>query len=88
MKVEFTRRALDHLRGFAETEPRQVKRILKLIEDIRRSPFDGIGKPEPLKGELSGWWSRRVDSEHRLVYRVVGKGDASRLQVVEGRYCY
>ena len=88
MNVEFTPRALDQLRWFAETEPRQVKRILKLIEDIRRNPFEGLGKPEPLKGELSGWWSRRVDSEHRLVYRVVGKGDAARVQVVQCRYHY
>ncbi|PWE16527.1 Txe/YoeB family addiction module toxin [Marinicauda salina] len=88
MKVEFTPRALDHLRWFAEKEPRQVKRILKLIEDIRRDPFEGLGKPEPLKGELSGLWSRRVDSEHRLVYRVVGSGDGARLQIVQCRYHY
>ena len=88
MNVEFTPRALTHLRWFAQKEPRQVKRILKLIEDIRREPFEGLGKPEPLKGEFSGLWSRRIDSEHRLVYRVIGKGDAARLQVVQCRYHY
>lgn len=41
-----------------------------LIKDMQRSPFDGIGKPEPLKGDLSGWWSRRIDDDNRIVYRV------------------
>ena len=50
-----------------------VKRINALIKDIERTPFTGIGKPESLKGNLSGWWSRRIDDEHRLVYRVKDK---------------
>ncbi|MBD5170050.1 MAG: Txe/YoeB family addiction module toxin [Oscillibacter sp.] len=49
-----------------------LKRINMLVKDIRRSPFDGIGKPEPLKGNLSGFWSRRIDSENRIVYAVEG----------------
>ena len=48
-----------------------VKRINQLIRDTLRSPFEGIGKPEPLKGNLSGWWSRRIDDEHRIVYCVI-----------------
>ena len=47
-----------------------LKRINMLIRDIERSPFEGIGKPEPLKGDLAGWWSRRIDSVNRIVYRV------------------
>ena len=47
-----------------------AKKVMKLIEDTKRTPFGGIGKPEPLKNELSGWWSKRIDGEHRLVYRV------------------
>ncbi len=47
-----------------------VRRINQLIKDIRRSAYEGIGKPEPLKHQLAGWWSRRIDSEHRFVYRV------------------
>jgi len=47
-----------------------LKKINQLIRDIERNPFDGIGKPEPLKGNLSGWWSRRVDDTHRIVYRI------------------
>ena len=46
------------------------KRINLLIQDIKRSPFEGIGKPEPLKYDLSGYWSRRIDDEHRIVYKV------------------
>lgn len=47
-----------------------VRRINELIKDIQRSPFEGIGKPEPLRHQLAGWWSRRIDSEHRFLYRV------------------
>lgn len=46
-----------------------AKRLLRLIEETARDPFGGIGKPEPLRGELSGWWSKRIDHEHRLVYQ-------------------
>ena len=51
-------------------DPKMVKRINKLIRDAERDPFQGIGKPEPLKEDLSGWWSRRIDGTNRLVYRV------------------
>ena len=55
-----------------QTQDRKtVKRINQLIRDTLRSPFEGIGKPEPLKGNLSGWWSRRIDDEHRIVYYVL-----------------
>ena len=56
-----------------------LKRINQLIRDIERSPFEGIGKPEPLKGDLSGWWSRRIDEANRIVYRVV-QGELELLQ--------
>ena len=46
-----------------------LKRVNALIRDMQRTPFEGIGKPEPLKGDLSGWWSRRIDDTHRIVYR-------------------
>ncbi len=55
----------------------QDKKLLKktndLLKDIERSPYDGLGKPEPLKGDLSGYWSRRIDKENRIVYRVENK---------------
>jgi toxin YoeB len=51
-------------------DKKTIKRINLLIRDMQRSPFEGIGKPEPLKENLSGWWSRRIDEENRIVYRV------------------
>ena len=48
-----------------------LKKLNQLIRDIERNPFEGIGKPEPLKANLSGWWSRRIDGTHRIVYRII-----------------
>lgn len=53
-----------------KTDKKILRRINLLIQDIKRSPFEGIGKPEPLKYDLSGYWSRRIDDEHRIVYKV------------------
>ncbi|MCL2481770.1 MAG: Txe/YoeB family addiction module toxin [Spirochaetaceae bacterium] len=47
-----------------------IKKINQIIKDIERNPFKGIGKPEPLKNNLSGWWSRKIDNKHRIVYRI------------------
>lgn len=58
--------------------------ITRLIAEIQRDPFTGIGKPEPLKGELSGYWSRRIDDEHRLVYRA----DDNEVKILKARYHY
>jgi toxin YoeB len=62
--------------------------INDLIKDIKRDPFKGLGKPEPLKHTLAGWWSRRISGEHRLVYRVNGKGDTQQLTIAQCRYHY
>ena len=70
MRLEFKPEAFEDLQYWVKTNPRTAKKILKLIEATQRTPFEGIGKPEPLKNELSGWWSRRIDGEHRLVYQV------------------
>ena len=51
-------------------DKKTLKRINALIKDMQRTPFEGIGKPEPLKGNLSGWWSRRIDDTNRIVYRI------------------
>lgn len=51
-------------------DKKTLKRINQLLQDISRNGYDGIGKPEPLKGDLSGWWSRRIDSSNRLIYRI------------------
>ncbi len=65
-------------------DKKRLKRINKLIIDCKRSPFDGIGKPEPLKENLSGFWSRRIDDTHRLVYIV----DETYLTIISCRYHY
>ena len=65
-------------------DKKTLKRINKLIADVKRSPFDGIGKPEPLKENLSGFWSRRIDDTNRLVYAV----DDTAITVISCRYHY
>jgi toxin YoeB len=65
-------------------DKKTLKRINKLITDVQRSPFDGIGKPEPLKENLSGFWSRRIDDTNRLVYAV----DDTAITVISSRYHY
>ena len=67
---------------------RILAKIERLVEDILEHPFTGIGKPEPLRYEWSGYWSRRITGEHRLVYRVSGKGDDQRVEIVQCRYHY
>jgi len=62
--------------------------IKALIKECRRTPFTGTGKPEPLKGDLKGWRSRRITLEDRLVYRVAGKGEARQLEIAQCRYHY
>jgi len=69
MKLIFSENAWNDYLYWQKTDKKVVKRINQLISDIQRSPFEGIGKPEPLKHALSGYWSRRIDSEHRMVYR-------------------
>ncbi len=65
-----------------------LKKINQLIDDTQRNPFRGLGKPEALKFALSGWWSRRITQEHRLVYRVSGKPGAQVSEIAECRYHY
>jgi toxin YoeB len=77
----------EYLHWFA-TDRDKVEKINQLLRDIRRSPFAGLGKPEPLRGSLAGWWSRRITGEHRLVYRVVGKGAERHVEIVQCRYHY
>jgi toxin YoeB len=65
-----------------------LERVNGLIEECRRSPFKGTGKPEPLRGELQGWWSRRITLHDRLVYRVTGSGRSQQLEIAQCRYHY
>ena len=84
MRLEFKPQAFEDLQYWVARQPRTAKRLLRLIEETRRNPFEGIGKPEPLKGELSGWWSRRIDGEHRLVYKV--ENDSLIIAQAKGHY--
>lgn len=75
---------LEDLTWWSQTDPRTTLRILKLLEEIRRTPFQGTGKPEPLRYLGSGVWSRRITQEHRLVYRV----DNAAVHLLQCRYHY
>ena len=69
-KLSFADEAWEDYLYWQDTDRSMLRRINLLIKEIRRSPYEGIGKPEPLKHQLAGWWSRRIDSEHRFLYRV------------------
>ncbi|AXE22407.1 Txe/YoeB family addiction module toxin [Streptomyces globosus] len=84
MKVVFSGRAWEQYTYWATADPKILKRINRLISEIRRTPFEGTGKPEPLKENLSGWWSRRITDEHRLVYRIQDQA----VEVAQVRYHY
>ena len=84
MNLTFTPSAWDDYLWFQQYERKLLKRINQLIQDTLRTPFEGIGKLEPLKGDLSGYWSRRVNDEHRLIYTV----RADDLIIIACRYHY
>lgn len=84
MQLAFDRNALEDLKFFVETDRRLALKVFTMLEAVMKSPFEGIGKPEPLKHELAGCWSRRISQEHRLVYRI--EGDL--VVVLAGRYHY
>jgi toxin YoeB len=72
VKITFSSDAWDSYLHWQTTDKAILKRINQLIKEIQRQPFEGIGKPEPLKHGLSGYWSRRINDEHRIVYKVAG----------------
>jgi toxin YoeB len=72
MKVLFVERAWEDYLHWQASDRSKLARINELIKDIQRQPFKGLGKPEPLRFTLAGYWSRRIDQEHRLVYKVEG----------------
>jgi toxin YoeB len=88
VKILFTSKGWEHYRHWAETDKTILLRLNLLIEECRRTPFSGIGKPEPLRGELRGFWSRRLTDENRLVYRVSGTGEFQTLEIAACRYHY
>lgn len=88
MKIVFSERAWQHYLWWQREDPKTLERLNGLIEECRRDPFRGTGKPEALRQNLAGWWSRRITGEHRLVYRVSGKGEGQALEVAQCRYHY
>ena len=84
MKIVFADRAWEDFSFWLEQDRKTAARIVRLIRDIQRHPFEGLGKPEPLRHDLAGFWSRRITDEHRLVYAVEGQ----RLLIAQARYHY
>lgn len=84
MKLIFAERAWEDYLYWQQTDKKMLNRINTLIRDITRAPFEGLGKPEPLKHALAGYWSRRINDEHRIVYKVQ---DGS-LLIAQLRYHY
>jgi len=84
MRLIFSDKGWDDYLYWQKNDKQVLKKINQLIKDIKREPFEGIGKPEPLKHELSGFWSRRITDEHRLVYQV----DAGGLSIASCRFHY
>ena len=84
MRLTFSGKSWDEYLYWQKTDKAILKRINSLIKDIQREPFEGIGKPEPLKHGLSGYWSRRINDEHRLVYKVAD----DQILIAQLRYHY
>ncbi|MEK7406524.1 MAG: Txe/YoeB family addiction module toxin [Acidobacteriota bacterium] len=82
--MEFDPAAFEDLAWWVEQDRSRALRIIRLIREVQREPFSGLGKPEPLKRELSGCWSRRIDREHRIVYQVL----ENRIRILACRYHY
>lgn len=83
-KIAFEKAAFEDFTDWATTDRQIYRRIVGLILDILREPFSGLGKPEPLRHELQGYWSRRIDREHRLVYKV----DEETVTIIACKYHY
>jgi toxin YoeB len=88
MKVAWTEDAWQEYLQWQKEDQKTFSAVNDLIRDIKRDPFRGLGKPEPLKHTFQGWWSRRISGEHRLVYRVSGKRDDQQVEIAQCRYHY
>lgn len=84
MVLTFTENAWDDYLYWQKVDKKMVRKINELIKSIQRTPFEGIGKPEPLKFDLAGYWSRRIDQEHRFVYQVID----NELRIIACRFHY
>ena len=89
MNISFTSNGWEDLEYWIDNDPDTVTRIKDLIKSIRQYPFRGLGKPEPLRYDLKGYWSRRITSEHRIVYKVSGtKGVDQKCVILQCRFHY
>ena len=89
MNFEFTKNAWEDFEYWIENDKDTVVKIKNLLKSIQQSPFKGLGKPEPLKYTLKGFWSRRITQEHRLVYKVTGKkGENQKCHIIQCRFHY
>ncbi len=89
MNFEFTFNAWEDFEYWLEHDREITLKIKELLKDIKRNPFQGLGKPEPLKYDLKGYWSRRISGEHRLVYRIEGvKGKNQKCFILQCRFHY
>jgi toxin YoeB len=88
VRLVFADHAWEDYLHWQRTDANVLTRLNGLIKECMRTPFDGTGKPEPLRGDLKGWWSRRITLEDRLVYRVSGAGAAQQLEIAQCRYHY
>jgi toxin YoeB len=88
VKLVFWPTAWDDYLHWQTEDAKLLDRVNALLKEIARDPFRGTGKPEPLGHNMAGWWSRRINREHRLVYRVTGTGDARALEIAQCRYHY
>jgi len=84
MEIVWQQNAWEDYLFWQKNDKSKLKRINELIRDCQRNKYDGIGKPEPLKENLSGFWSRRIDNEHRLVYKI----QDDRLHIIQCRFHY
>ncbi|MFT7252087.1 MAG: toxin YoeB [Flavobacterium sp.] len=89
MDIVFTQNAWEDFQYWMENDIDSALKIKELLRSVRQDPFRGIGKPEPLKYDLKGYWSRRINGEHRLVYKVVGtKGIDQKCILLQCRFHY
>jgi toxin YoeB len=88
MRLVWTPHAWEEYEYWQQHDQQMVVKINELIRNARRTPFAGLGKPEPLKGDLAGFWSRRISGEHRLIYCVSGAGNSQQLEIIQCRFHY
>jgi len=88
VKLVFADKAWEDYLHWQAADPNVLERLNALIKQCARTPFQGMGKPEPLRGDYKGWWSRRLTLTDRLVYRVSGSGETQQLEIAQCRFHY